>query len=1289
MATEVVAQSKYPKLALPFNIAFSVFTGLTLEKHLEKTLLKTAKQVQTAAWFKALSPEKQQEVAEEVALQGLNNSRISQKDLVGLAKDSLKEGLVVDKAGNYNIGEHSKLPISMRQYGPEILNLAQELLGSTPTIRKWLRQHLASGAFFPGKPGKKAKIELRANLFTDPDQANKVLAHEIGHLVSWLPDEVSTRGNILGHLASLHKYMNKYLAGFPGGPPPLTDIDTRRLLEEAKNLIPETAEKWVDREIRERLDITPEQVLSIWNSVLETTTNKELLDYVKTLSSAEMKSIVKEAFKGKVSPELQHLAAEGKIVGTERVRVDEPRPRAEYNAEVRAKHQEMVEEEIRKRMLLDNSQLRIELKKFTHKWKPFDATQNSNYTQYRYKSSELYADAFSAFVTSPDYLKANAPEFYRGFMGYLDANPNFKRAWTGIQNKISGGEIHKTRTEKIYKHYAKHENALLEQARRRELARKFDLGIGVIDDQAAFLRLINKYGDLGAEPAENPRWLVEESRYIGSVVEDHVSDMANLVLKPLRKLGVSNNFFGEYLQHVRVANDRADMANPDNWSKPLALERLEEMVVGLGREKFEKLEQIRKSFWGLRKGILQQAVDLDIFSDELNKKLLDTEYYAKFSVTDYFDRKFGSESGQIIHGQQGTLKGIGNPLVTTALTDIQLLYLINKQKTAKGVVKYLKKLGEDHIEDSGYAMRLGNDKTKYKVPVKPAHENLGLITVLENGKPKGYYVDKFIADIFNKNPLEADPLVRLGAKLTKPFRYAYTTWNYGFWFTNIARDFMRAATNLPKNGMAKFLPKYIKSIPDAWRSEFGVAPEVVKEMNQGKMLVSIGKGMQALGGEGSEELERILKRWHQWPKEWDKQVNTPIGKFFNYITHLPKLFGSAYVRLGNVSERTTKIASYKHMKKAFPDMSQQEIGHMVRLHGGSPDFLRRGSSYGIYNNLFIFSNAMKEGYRADFEAFRKNRGEFVKKKMLYSILPKTLTWLAAKGYLDRDEQGRSKYKVMLQNVSDWTLKNYNVIPLWMTENNKTVFLQLPMDEFSRMLGGITWSMLDHETTKSRPEQAGQIFDYLGGQIPSMTPLIDITSGMYQYAIGNNPYDKFKGRPALPQRFGELSPDDPRKLKEFGKWLSKKSGGNIIYKFPYEDLESNKTFLEKLLGYPILSNSLGRFLKVSDAGYAEDLRKIGYEERRMRASDALAFDSAIKKIHKGKFDTLTPAEELVIGLRFKEIPKRYKTLLMKNENILRAFNAAGSGEEKLRLLELDLERQYHLQRVREEKENDME
>lgn len=91
-------------------------------------------------------------------------------------------------------------PIAM----PELVKLATELLGSKPLIKKLPR----SSALFTGR-GAFGKISIDPRRVKGAFELAKVLAHEVGHLEDWLPDNTLKRGNLLGRLLKLHKFLKQ------------------------------------------------------------------------------------------------------------------------------------------------------------------------------------------------------------------------------------------------------------------------------------------------------------------------------------------------------------------------------------------------------------------------------------------------------------------------------------------------------------------------------------------------------------------------------------------------------------------------------------------------------------------------------------------------------------------------------------------------------------------------------------------------------------------------------------------------------------------------------------------------------------------------------------------------------------------------------------------------------------------------------------------------------------------------------------------------------------------------
>lgn len=128
------------------------------------------------------------------------------------------------KSGHASIGEYRDgTPVTASNLNtiktiefPELVDLARELMGQVPQIRQKVSRHFGGEArgVFIGKGA--GEIRLRADLF-DPKistlgQAAKTLAHEIGHLIDYLPSGNLARGNLLGRLLVLKRFQADFSA---------------------------------------------------------------------------------------------------------------------------------------------------------------------------------------------------------------------------------------------------------------------------------------------------------------------------------------------------------------------------------------------------------------------------------------------------------------------------------------------------------------------------------------------------------------------------------------------------------------------------------------------------------------------------------------------------------------------------------------------------------------------------------------------------------------------------------------------------------------------------------------------------------------------------------------------------------------------------------------------------------------------------------------------------------------------------------------------------------------------
>jgi hypothetical protein len=359
-------------------------------------------------------------------------------------------------------------------------------------------------------------------------------------------------------------------------------------------------------------------------------------------------------------------------------------------------------------------------------------------------------------------------------------------------------------------------------------------------------------------------------------------------------------------------------------------------------------------------------------------------------------------------------------------------------------------------------------------------------------------------------------------------------------------------------------------------------------------------------------------------------------------------------------------------------MPEEILKHIVR-NTGSPDFLRKGRAYALYNNILLFSNAIKEGYRGDAEAFRgygqgdprsanKAKAEWIWKKTLYAMMPKLLMKAGVMGLLG------TGVKAVLDGASEYDKANYHIIPLGLTPQGKSVYMRVPIDETGRMMGGTIWKMLSIGDDKAITD----LMDYMAGQAPTLNPAFGNIADIAAYSMDINPHDPFKDRRAVPDAIFEVG--GKRSHIEFLKYIYGKSGGNIVYKFKYDDVDKIKTELEEILGYPITSNIVGRFIKVTDQGIREDVQKDIADIRQMKAKLTLDAKDAAYKMIRG--DKLTNEDWLAMARKPGALDRNMLIAISKKTGAMwaEAMLRAQGDEEKIAIFNQFMKREKLLKKV---------
>ena len=1058
---------------------------------------------------------------------------------------------------------------------PELVALAKELSGNDTFTKKYTR---ANGRFY-GKNGGEIGINRELFLRENLGQLTKTMAHEIGHLVDYLPDETLTRGNLMGRLNTLKDFRKDFFA--PAGA------------------------SRTDKELREQM----------W-----------------------------------------------------------------------------------------------ELSKW---WKPIDeSTATPSYLSYRKSAPEIYADFISVLFNDPRKAGEVAPTAYNIFFQQLDKKPEVKKAYFELQHLLRNGDLTATRRDRVKDMFKTTEQEarerqiqeqIFEEQRERSIWFKFKTQfVDITEAVREKVKQAEKEGKY-INPDDNPTFYLNERNYLGGKIKAEVDGKFNTIYQELQKDDMSWEDLGELMFYERILKgDRQDIANPLGFQPDFVQElydafdgeipndnkqyegSLSDMKSTLGQAKFERLQFLATEYRQNLKQLFVQGREEGLYGASLEKLFEENAFYIPFKGAKYS----GTRSSFAVKHQKGTLGAIENPANSGIEKGVSIIKAIERNKVARKTVDFMQENFPSEVVEAKL------DQNGYPLPSREKH--LDLVTYMKDGKVKGFYVDKYIADAIKKNTVGEQNLIISSLRFmnARLFRPLFITFNLGFQSFNFIRDFKRFWKNVPDMTLLKAMKFYSKSVRASKIRAFGLpknpsqadldAHDLINKLEDEQLLAITFNDI--IKGEDIEQaqIDRILREVGL--KKADPKSLGKLGDAVSVDRNTPVIKQSLGLldfieNTGNFIESLPKIAGVYALEGK---MQPREMRDFVRKYVGSPDFLAGGKWKPMSNEVFLFSNAIFQGIRADYEIATKprSRGAYWMKTAQSEIVPKLLMLMATAG-LFGDE-----IKKLFANISEYDKSNYIVVPMGFDQNGKTVYVRIPSDESGRLLGGLFWKIAN---SVRDPEKLGDLetytnlLAYAGGQVPSITPTVSNIVSVGTFVSGNNPYDFFRARPVLTD--DQMRAGGAEKVKPFLAYMFQQMGGNVFMKLYYnETVPKNPSLSEKIVSLPVASNIVGRFVKVSDYGQKEQLRQITDE---VRAEDArenlrnrrIVFDYVDRSYGAGDAEVNAIKREMfkeVFGdlprtkderTKARSLEKRFDTLRLRGsaDAKLDALLTAQTNDEKVALL----------------------
>ena len=916
-------------------------------------------------------------------------------------------------------------------------------------------------------------------------------------------------------------------------------------------------------------------------------------------------------------------------------------------------------------------EIRNELWNLSNIWRPIPDNATESFLKYRKQSTELYADAISVLFNDPDLLYEVAPKFYKAFFQYLDRKPRVKQAFFDTWELINKGEeaLLSERQKTIYEMFKKGEDVFqIKRNEKKENSYNFMLKLKteLVDRNQIMIDKVRKAQKEGKIVSDdvNPVYFLEEYNYLSGVVKNFVETKVQPILNNLQENGISWEDFGAALMLERAINERGEMANPGGFDPKTAEKQLDYIKKGLGQEKADILMEQIKNFRDSTQKIIGKAGRAGLYKPELMEQMKANKSYATFQVIDYLEDYIPAS----IKRQVGTFSDIANPATSTIMKMISVIRATEVNNTKRSIIDFLTTNEPENVKkaDTRYNGR-------FHEPIKSKEPGEALFTMLSGGEVVGYYVDPYIADIFENNSMATNKFFLLPAlrfvntKISRPLLIQY---NPGFMAFNFIRDFWRFWKNIPDITFVEAYKQYKSAVKPSIKRAWGEFDPLISEMEGKKILGATYNEMVSGQEDTDKQIEYIIKKsgiTQGTPVKRSKMLETTM-KILEFLDNI-----------GQTIETLPKVAGYTYMKDTNI-FSEREAASFIRTSVGSPDFFRKGAGYAWTNEVFLFSNAIKEAIRADVNIMKnpKTRTGYWTKTASTTFAPKLIMIAAAVGLLGEP------LKELFKNISEYDKTNYICVPFGIDKNGKTMYLRIPQDETSRFLGGLLWKGVTASNNETGAmTDLAQLFSYTGGQLPSISPVLDTAVATGQFLAGKNPYDFFRGRSIVPDR--EFEAGGMEAFKPFALWAMQNMGANVLLNFDVvEKSPTSQSFGEKLLQLPVVSNVVGRFIKISDYGQIEKARAINSRVNKENSQRLIkwekAVNTAVKEYKSGKSSVARRTQienELVTNLLGSNPDKRQANYIRSkfNKTVLQGFSdtktravlAASTNNAKIEVL----------------------
>ena len=873
--------------------------------------------------------------------------------------------------------------------------------------------------------------------------------------------------------------------------------------------------------------------------------------------------------------------------------------------------------------------IKAELQALSLMWRPWKPDEASAVERkYRNAPKELYADALSALLVNPQFVQTQAPQFWEAFFAGLDNKVDVKDHYFRLQELMAGdrGKLLAHRQTLLKAGFGKAATKSAElQAQRAKASREaywnpVSTMNHMIDNTYA---LEHKLAPLHLDPEQDPLLMLKSLNHVN--MRPFTREVVEPIVTELRDAEIPLDTFGSILFYRRIADgDRSNIFNPGGTTPEAAAEGLDAAMAALRDDQQEVLTRNLDRLYRAMKAVQADAHKAGLYDERLADIMAKSESYVPFQVIDYIDKSMTHH----VHAQKGTGKEIANPFVSAVIKMLVTKREIGINTAKSAAVSALRTHFGTEITDAKiktWALKDGGVRRETVTTTKPGE---GLVWLYEDGKAKAVVVDEYISQSINRltegHMLAAVRL--MNALHTKIFRRLHITHNPAFFLFNTIRDMPRMWRNNPRMGF-RTIPKdwvdvmravpaaVVRAAPDSAlaRRLFPSGAARIDAAERAGILGPLMRSDYLLGRAPDYDqvealVDRLISAEPATPPTKTQQLKRAILGFVGAVE-----------KTGNFFEAWTKVAGIVNAERAYGGIEDIPADERQRIRSdyGTHDFSAGGVYGSAMQSIFLYSNAMVQGTRADWKVASqpKTRAAWWWKMAAFTLSRKALQAAAYTGAFHaalvglgfRDDDDYDWIKAVMSRMSEYDRMFYDLMPLGLDSRGRGWAIRIPTDYFGRMIGApftrAVEAMLDDKDDQIATLVQEMAQDFIR-DLPNASPVIDIAIDTTAFVIGENPYDNFRQRNLFTT--DEMLAGGWEKWQKFGRYLIQQSGTSAFIAI---DLNGNRpkrpAGAEAIFDFPVIGPTLGRLLRRTDYGLTELAREAQDPVKRQEAQSRLS------------------------------------------------------------------------------------